>query len=322
MVRVRIGFIGAGNLANRVHYPSLARLEEAELVAVCDLNPQRLHATAERYGIEPSHRYTDFRQMLRQEEFEAVYIIMPPHHLYDLVIECLRAKKHVFIEKPPGVSLEQTYQMAREAERQGVKSMVGFNRRFIPVVREARRMVEERGPILQAVATFYKHYFAAPYYNGAVDILTSDCIHAVDMLRWMGGEVKRLAAVVERRMMDYHNSFHALMEFESGAVGVLLGNWVAGKRIHTFEMHARGISAFVDPDGVSRIYADDGAFYRELETRQVAGGEEFYQYYGFFQENRHFLRCILEDRTPETHFGDAVKTMELVDRIYHSPLTR
>lgn len=313
---IRLGLIGAGGMANGVHYPSLATFDDVEMSALCDLDTAKLAATAAKFGI--SRTFTDYRQMLAEVPVDAVYILMPPHQLFDLTIYCLNQKKHVFIEKPPGLTADQTRHMARAAERNGVHGMVGFNRRYIPLLRLCRERVDARGGIIQCVSTFYKCYRdPSAYYNGAVDILTSDGIHAVDLLRWMGGEVEEIASIVERRGADYHNVFNALMRFENGASGVLLGNWAVGGRVHRFEMHGYHISAYADPDHSATLIADNGTP-EVLDTKRVAGSEEFRVYYGFAAENRHFIDCLRDDREPLTSFADAVKTMELVERIYHA----
>jgi len=319
MRKVRIALIGAGSMANAVHYPSLAEFEEVELVALCDLLPDRLRATADKFAIEK--RYSDYRQMLDEVAPEAVYILMPPHHLFDLVIHSLERGLHVFIEKPPGITTEQTRQMALLAERHGCLTMVGFQRRHIPLALKLRRLVESHGEITQAVCSFYKNALGAPpYYGGAVDVLTCDAIHAVDFLRWCCGEVKSLASSVRALYADYNNSFNALMTFESGAVGVLLTNWTVGRRFFTFEMHSKGASAFCDPDEQGHFYAGNESEGQHFDTRQVAGSEELRVYYGFRDENRHFIDCLLTGEQPTSCFSDAVKTMELVDRIYRCAL--
>lgn len=319
MRKIRVGLIGAGSMANAVHYPSLAEFPDVELAALCDLDETKRRDTAGRFGI--ARTYADYRTMLAEVDPEAVYILMPPHHLFDITLHCLSQKRHVFIEKPPGVTREQTRNLALAAERNGCLTMVGFNRRFIPLVREVRRRVDEHGPMLQCVATFYKNSLGAgPYYGGAIDILTCDAIHAVDMLRFMGGEPARVAADVRSLHATYDNSFNALIRFENGCTGVLLTNWVVGKRVHTFEMHAKGVSAFVNGDTRAEIFTNNQDAGEVLDSRQVAGSDAFHKYYGFFGENRHFIDCILENRLPETHFGDAVKTMELVERIYRSQI--
>lgn len=315
MDTLRAAFVGAGSMANGVHYPSLAEMDDVELVGICDLDQQRLSATADKFGIE--RRYTDYKQMIEGTAPDAVYIVMPPHQLFDLVIHCLEHKLNVFIEKPPGVTCEQTRNMARAAERSGSLTMVAFNRRFIPAARAAKERVEERGPMLQCAATFYKNQIGAPpYYGGATDVLTCDAIHAVDALRWMGGEVVCAASDIRALHSEYDNSFNALLSFESGCAGLLLTNWAAGKRVHTLEMHAKGVSAFVDTDERAIIYKDNEPEGEQIRSRDLCGSEEQYKRLGFFAENRHFVDCVKEGRLPDTHFGDAVRTMELVDMIY------
>lgn len=319
MSRIRFGLIGAGGMANAVHYPSLAEMPDVELAALCELVPEKLQKTAERFGIRQT--FSDYRRMLTEVEFDAVYLLMPPHHLFDLAITCLRAKKHLFIEKPPGVTYEQARMMALEAERNGVIGMCGFNRRYIPLVTRVRAMVEERGPIHQCVATFYKRMLDGPaYYDGAVDVLSCDAVHAVDLLRWMGGEPRYVVGDVARLANAFDDRFNALIRFESGAAGVLLANWVAGGRVHQFEMHGPGISAFVNPDDRALILRDGQKEPEVLTTQEAAGSGEFRHYYGFSAEARHFVDCIREGRQPSSSLADAAKTMRLVNQIYAHPI--
>jgi virulence factor len=316
MDRVRLGLIGAGGMANRVHYPSLAEWDDVEMVALCDLDEGKLNETAEKFGI--ANRFTDYRTMLDEVEVDAVYILMPPHHLFDLVIDVIGRGKHVLIEKPPGVTSEQTRQMANAAEKAGVVSMVAFNRRYIPLLNLARKRVLDRGPMIQCVSTFYKdHRGNGPYYNGAIDILSCDAVHAVDTLRWMGGNVEQVSSDVQSRAgACYDNMFNALVRFENGGVGVLLTNWNVGGRRHTFEMHGEGISAFVDPDDRALIYEDNATEPETITTQEASESEEFRFYSGFAAENRHFIDCVKAGKETGSTLRDAVKTMELVDWIY------
>jgi len=319
MEKVKVCIIGAGGMANSVHYPSLAEFDDVEIAAICDLDEARLTKTADKYEIEG--RYNDYKKMVSEVDMDAIYIIMPPHHLFDLVIHCLNNKLNVFIEKPPGVMSEQTRNMALAAEKNDCLTMVGFNRRFIPLMVKAKEMVEEQGPILQCAATFYKNSIGAgPYYAGAIDILSCDAVHAVDTLRWMGGEVVAAASDIKKLYADYDNSFNALLKFKSGATGFLLTNWVVGNRVHTFEMHAKGISAFVDANDTAVIHSGNKAENQILKTQEVAGSSENHKFYGFYGENRHFIDCVKQKQMPSTNFADATKTMELVDLIYRSQI--
>lgn len=316
MDRVRLGLIGAGGMANAVHYPSLAEMKDVEMVALCDLVEEKLTKSADRFGIEK--RYTDYRAMLDTEQLDAVYILMPPHQLFDPVMDAIERKKHVYIEKPPAVTSDQVRQMATAAEGNGVLTMVAFNRRFIPVLNRAKSMVQARGPVIQAVSCFYKNYIGQPpYYRGAVDILTSDMIHALDTLRWIaGGAVLDVASDVRFHKASYANMFNALVRFDSGCLGVLLGNWYVGARRHVFEMHGEGISAYCNPDGDTLIFKDNSPEPEVLSTKKATGSDENRVYYGFAGENRHFIDCVKSGAQPQTSFSDALKTMLLVDAMY------
>lgn len=333
--RIRVGFVGAGELANSVHYPSLASFRDVEIAAICDLDEKRLNNTAEKYGVE--NRFRDYRLMLDKVSLDAVYVVMAPlptgHYIHAepmvrIVIECLRRGKHVFIEKPPGVTVEETKSMAKAAEESGCKTMVGFNRRFIPVSREAKRLVEESEPITCCLAAFHKNMVGKPEPWGCVDFLVADIIHAVDALRWMGGEVDRIVSYTSSFYAEYCNSFHALVKFKNGCVGHLCSNYSSGGRVHYFEMHSKAIYAFVnlpfEPERQEALILRDDRPYGEAEIIRnldlVGGRREQYVLYGFLQENRHFIDCIKEDRMPETNFKDAVKTMELVELIKASTL--
>jgi len=129
-----------------------------------------------------------------------------------------------------------------------------------------------------------------------------------------------VAALVKSYGTSFENAFNAFVEFESGATGVLLANWVTGTRTHTWELHGAGISAFVDADREARVFTDNGREPAVRTAAEVANSDAQHHTYSFFGESRHFINCIRSDRTPITHFGDAVKTMELIDAINGSDI--
>ena len=317
MKKIDIALIGAGGMANSVHYPSLSECKDVNIVGLCDLVETKLNATAERFEIE--NTFTDYKQMLEKTSPDAVYILMPPQHLFPLAIHCLNQKHHVFIEKPPGITLHQTREMALASEKNDCKTMVGFNRRFIPLMQHVKNIVEKHGPIIQCLSAFHKNSPNALYYDGIIDVLTCDAIHAVDTLRWLGGgEVKSVASDINSFNSERENSFNALVKFKNGASGILCTNWAVGGRIHVFEMHAHGVSAYVNPDagGKAIIHTSEGI--SEITTEKAANSNETYKTYGFYGETRHFVDCIQNDQKPLTCFADAVKTIELVQSIYQN----
>ena len=315
--KVRIAMIGAGGRALGAHYPALHDLPAAQMVAVCDVDEERRRAAAERFSI--ARHYADYVEMIEREKPDAVYAIMPPHHLYDVAATTMEMGCHLFIEKPPALTTEQTRQMALIARRCKVLTGVTFQRRFAPVIRQGKARCAARGTIHTAHASFYKNMLGAgPYYRGAADILTCDGIHAVDTLRYLcGGEVESLASDSRRLEAEHWNVHQALVKFSSGATGLLLVNFMTGRRMFTVEVHAPAISFFGDPEEGGQVFADgQTAVAEKLDPFELSGSREDYRAFGAYDINRHFIDCVQKGKQPETNFEDAVKTMELVDAVY------
>jgi len=260
--------------------------------------------------------------MLEREDLDAVYVIMPPMGLLPIVLDCLKAGKHVFIEKPPGCNSDEAWAMAEEAERQRVKTCVGFNRRYAAVYRYAKSEVLKQGEISLALAEFHKDMLGqGPYYG--MSILRTDIIHAVDILRDLLGEPIEVAAHVwsqYERWENSHNQFAAVIRFDSGAVGVLVASRTAGSRYERFEVHGKGISAYIRAPEGAEIHRQ-GEILEIVTDKKLTGTTDRRITYGYLDETRHFISCILNDETPLTNFTDAARTMDLVERIERFAVT-
>jgi virulence factor len=317
--RVRVAMIGAGNMANHVHYPSLASFDDVEIAAICDIDADRLHATATKYGVE--RRYADYRKMVEEVTPDAVYAIGPPHIMYDIWVWCLQQGLNLYIEKPMGITLHQAQTLAYLAADKGCITQVSYQRRTCPMVVQLREECLKRGPIVHAVCKFFK-YSIEPFTN-ARDHMLDDGVHAIDTLRWMcGGEVVALHSVTKRLMVPDINFIGALLEFDNGATGVMLNSWTSGRRIFSVEMHAPGICVEAEHEGKGVLYAQGDTQGVVYDTREIAGSDELYVYGGFQAKNREFIDCLKTGQQPGSNFADALKTMEVAFRILAQDLLR
>jgi virulence factor len=310
--KVRIGFIGAGHMANLVHYPSLASFPDVEIAAICDLNPTALQATATRYGVEAT--YTDYRAMLDEVDVDGVYVIGQPHLMYDLWVDCLRRGHNLCIEKPMGLTRHQAEMLAWLAEQHGCLTQVSYQRRSHPMVRHLRDECMQRGPIAHAVCKFYKSSLKPMI--GARDHMQDDTVHAIDTLRWMcGGEVVGVESRTRRVGAPDINLLIAQLYFDNGSVGVLMNSWASGRRIFAVEMHAPGICAEAEHEGEGWLYADGDTDGRAFDARSFTGSEELYVYGGFQAKNREFIDALKAGVQPQSNFQDALKTSLVAETI-------
>ena len=313
MEKVSVCTIGAGQMANRVHYPSLASFEDVEIVAACDIDAVRLRETAERWGI--GQTFADYREMVQSVQPDAVYAIGQPHLMYDIWIWCLSQGCNLYIEKPMGLTLHQARTLAHLASERDVVTQVSHQRRSSPLLQFAYRECRERGPITHAVCEFYK--WAPDAMFGARDHMMDDCVHAIDTLRWIcDGEVVDVESRCRRIGVPDVNWIGATLYFENGSVGYLLNSWVSGRRVFRVEIHAPGIAVDAEVEGAACIYAGGDHEGKRFEAKEVAGSDELFVYGGFQAKHREFID-VLRGRIEQTSspFSDGVKTMEVAETI-------
>lgn len=312
MNKVRVAFVGCGDQANFAHYPSLASFEDVEIAGICDLLDDRLEKTADKYGI--ARRYKDYQKMIAEVKPDGVYVIGHPDVMYPLWIWCLEQKLNLFIEKPMGLTIHQARNLAHLAQKNCCITQVGFQRRVCPIAVKLRDECVKRGPITHAVVRFYKRMMT-PQTN-ARDHMMDDGVHSIDTLRWLcGGEVVRVDSRCRRIGVPDINFISATLHFDNGATGFMINSWSSGRRIFDIEMHAPNICAEVELEGKGFLYADGDTKGVEFDTKAVAANDKIWGFGGFAAKSREFIDCLKTHTHPASSFSDAVKTMEVAERI-------
>jgi len=330
---VNVAIIGAGGIARSVHLPSLAEMDDVRVVAICDIVESRAREQADKYAIE--RVYTLYKEMLAAEQgrVDAIFVLVEPGNLFHVVWHCLDAGFPVFMEKPPGVDLYQCASLARKSADSGRIVQVGFNRRHIPLVRRVKEVLDEHTEINQVEGCFFK-YGTGAFDRGSLPAFESDVIHAVDLVRWFaGGEARAAATVAGSSDEPVLNRWSSVFQFDNGVTGIIKGNYRTGGRVHKFEVHGAALSAYVNlgfgtaaceatllshTGEVRYSLTARGAEERSVQRidgMELAGGDAFHRYYGFYFEDRHFIDCVRDGREPETSIHDAVKSMKLAHLI-------
>lgn len=328
--KMRLGVIGCGGMATNIHVPSIAEIENCEIVAACDLYEEKAKALAAKYNIPKT--YALHHEMIEQEEMDGVVILVNPERTYWVADMCLKAGLHVMMEKPAGINSYQAHSLERTAKEMGKIAAVAMNRRHIPLVREVLKRVKAATEITQIDSRFMKfsnihkdwHYTSA--YN-------CDIIHALDLLRYAAGsEPKDVATVVQQFDSPVDNAWTSVIRFENGITGTLRANYRCAGRFHDLEIQGPRASAFInlglgDITCNAKIYYGDGnSMYSAAstgveETRveyldgiELAGGRtEYSHYYGYKAENVDFVNCVLNGGTPICTIEDAAKSMDMAE---------
>ncbi len=318
---VRVAMIGAGRMANNVHYPSLASFDDAEIAAICDLAEGPLNATADKYGVD-----TDYRKMVAEVQPDGVYVIGQPHYMYDIWVWCLREGLNLYIEKPMGLTWHQAQMLAHLAEQKSVITQVSHQRRSSPLFVKLRQECLKRGPIVHAVCEFYKP--GPSPFIGPRDHMMDDTTHAIDTIRWICGgdwrdgpdarpaDVVAIESECKRIGTPDINWIGATLRFSNGSTGFVVNSWSSGRRVFRVEMHAPGIAVDADVEGKAYLYTEGDTNGQEYTAQQVAGGDQTYVFGGFKAKNREFIDSLKSGKElTSSPFRDCVKTMEVAEKI-------
>jgi virulence factor len=318
--RLRVGVIGTGGIA-RVHLAALGALPDVDLAALCDRDPGRLTAAATRWGARQTRAYTDFRQMLDEVRPDAVWVLVSVPATFAVTSECLSRGVPTLLEKPPGLRTAETQALAGLSARHGTRAMVAFNRRFNPWVRRAWEAVGAAGGGPPAVIVAEYHKGPQQYEHYPLEVnerwIGVDAIHALDLLKHLGGEVQDVRASSARHLHgDLPDSFHGVLAFKGGTVGQLVSTYTSVPKIERLQLFGDRCWAVAEGIGTgmatARLYRD-GAYHDLVLPDEDTSGTDSY---GYWAEDRHFVRCLLDDRPigpPAADLDDAVTTMVLVD---------
>ena len=126
----RIGSVGLGSIWNGVHAPGIQRSPNLELVAICDIDEEKLQAAGEKYGIPPERRFVDYHDLISCPDVEAVDICTSNDAHFEIAMAAVEAGKPYDLEKPITMTAEQADTLAKATEEKGLKNMVCFSYRF------------------------------------------------------------------------------------------------------------------------------------------------------------------------------------------------
>jgi predicted dehydrogenase len=262
-----------------------------KLAAICGRNEEATRAAAVRFGYESY--YTDWRQMLADDRVQLLDNGGPNDTHAEPSIAAAQAGKHVLCEKPLGRNAEESKAMLDAVQKAGVKHMVAFNYRFVPAIRQMRKLIESGalGRIYHFRASYLQEWIM-PHYNmgmiwrlqkkvsgsGALGDLGA---HIIDLGRYLVGDVKSVSAMTKTFIperpwgdgtmgtVDVDDAFAAVVEFENGALGTLEATrFAAGrKNANTLEVNGEKGSLRFNLERMNEI----DAFWIDDEPKETRG---------------------------------------------------
>ncbi|WP_419954269.1 Gfo/Idh/MocA family protein [Neobacillus niacini] len=326
MGKLRVAVIGCGSIAQHRHLPEYKSNKNVELIAVCDINEERAHTVAEKYGV---HAYTSYEELLNSGSVDAVSVCTPNYLHAPISIAALNAGIHVLCEKPMATSKDEAEAMISASQASGKKLMIGHNQRFVASHQKARKLIQsgEIGKIY-SFRTAFGHggpegwsvegkegwfFQKEKAFVGAMGDLG---VHKADLLRYvLGEEITEVGSFVETSAKEYadvDDNAVCVLKTESGIIGTLAASW-----------------AYVSKEDNSTIIYGEKAILRLEDDPtnslvvQYANGEVVNYQLGKIQSNdeggqnnthviEKFVECILHDEEPPVSGEEGMKSLEVI----------
>jgi len=330
---LNVGIVGCGYAAEQLHLPAIRSVPSLRVVALADSDPERVQKVGRRFGIE--RRYRDHQALLRDGEVEAVAVCVPPRAHAAVTLDVLDAGKHVLVEKPLCLDLDEAERLVERARRAPVSAMVGFNLRYHRHMRAARQAVRAGlvGPVelIRSVwSSQIRQQAGLPEWRRRRDTgggaLIEMAVHHVDLWRFLlGSEVDEVFASSCSETNDDQTAT-LCGRLRNGALAVS-GFSQRATEAHEIEIHGREGRLLASPyrfDGFELSPAS--MFPGDLKSRAhgvlrtlralpsmvaiARRGGSFLEAYQ--TEWQHFADCVRDRALPASSFDDGCRALEIV----------
>ncbi|RIU94758.1 Gfo/Idh/MocA family protein [Oceanobacillus picturae] len=327
---MNFAIVGCGFIAKK-HAKAIQEVESANLIAVSDKLPSAMQPYVEEYGADA---YESLDEMLLREDIDVVSVCTPTGLHAPLAIKVADSKKHVILEKPIAMTLEETDEIIEACNRNEVKLSIVHPNRFRPVVKELRKILDQNllGKISHANATVNwnrnQAYYDQAQWRGTKEfdggVLMNQAIHNLDLLLWFMGEPEQIFSMEATRLrkIEAEDVSTGVIKFKSGALGLVEASTTAYGQ--NFE---ESITLFGEK-GTVKIGGKNAIYFEHLEIEGVED-DEVIKIKEKIKEDPFgipghqciiddMLKAIEEDRQPAVSGEEGRKSLELVLSFYES----
>lgn len=335
MKKTRVAVLGTGFIA-QIHVESYHRfVSDAEVVAVFGRRLERAEEFAKENNIP--NFYDDIKELLSHEEVDVVDVCLPNYQHHFATMLALQSNKHVIIEKPLAMNLEEADEMITLAKEKNLKLMYAEELCFAPKYERVRALVEagavgEVYMLKQAEKHSGPHskWFYESETSGGGVMMDMGC-HALAWFRWMtnNSPVKSVYAdmktVMHNEISDCEDNTITIVEFENGVIAMAEDSWAKhGGMDDRIEVYGtKGVSyADLFRGNSALTYSKNGYDYAMEKAGSTEGWtftvyeEAFNQ--GYPQELMHFIDCVRNDKEPLVTGEDGRAVLEMINAAYAS----
>jgi UDP-N-acetylglucosamine 3-dehydrogenase len=298
--KLGVAVIGTG-FWGKNHARIYKELESTELIAVCDVNPERAKNIADQFGVKP---YASTSKMLKNRRVDAVSICTWSTKLAREALRSLKMKKHVLVEKPMATNTKQAKKLLETAEDNSVCLTVGFLMRFIPGLKRIKEAVASK-KIGDMVCATAKRVSQWPERIGDVGVVKDTAIHDIDIMKYLTNEDPACvyAKTGNMRHKKFEDYAQIMLTYEDGKSAFIESNWLTPYK--TRKLIITGSEAIMKLDYITQ------ELWIERQKKTVQPKYKFKE--PLKLELQHFVNCIINNETPIISGLDGLKALKIAE---------
>lgn len=322
--RVKLAILGAGGIS-RVHIAGiLEHADKAECVALCDISEENLELRSAQLGSSPA-RYNDFNTLLQEQTDLDAVIVALPHKLHaPAILAAAAAGKHILCEKPMCTTLEEADEILAAVRDSGVTYMSAHNQLFFPVVRAAKRLLDDGliGPLrwvrtqdcfLANAGAMTNTWRGSVATQGGGELIDTGYHPSYLLLYLAGAPIAEVRGSMSRFHMKIEGEDTASVQvrFQNGVLGEVLTSWAMELPYGTFKLHLVGEKGEL-------FGSDDELFYRPAGFTDPARLALPTIESTFTEQLGHFAECLQTGERPPHGAEEGRAVLELILRATES----
>lgn len=336
---MRYALIGCGRISP--NHIAAAKANQLKIVAICDVEPKNMMDKKLKFELsDDTHMYTDYHEMIEKEKPELVAIATESGKHAQIALDCIEAGINLIIEKPIALSLADADKIVARSREKGVKVCACHQNRFNKSIRKIRDAVEKQrfGRLFYGTAHIRwcrdHEYYDRASWRGTWEqdggALMNQCIHNIDLLRWMmGDDIIEVVGMTDRLNHDYIQAEDlgiALVRFANGSYGIIEGTTDIYPRNLEETLYLFGEKGTVKAGGQSVNIIEEWRFSDmlddpdEVKAQYHEAPPNVYGY-GHTPLYADVISAIKEDRDPYVSAEAGRRALELVLAIYQSAAT-
>lgn len=332
---MKYALIGCGRIS--LNHIAAAKINDLEFVGICDVDEKMLYDKVAKFNLKGVAQYSDYHKMLEKEQPDLVAIATESGKHATIALDCIEAGCNLIIEKPIALSLADADAIIELAKAKGVKVCVSHQNRFNKSIQKIREAIEQNrfGRMFYGTAHIRWcrdwEYYSRAEWRGTWEqdggVLMNQCIHNIDLLRWMmGDEVDEVVGMTDRLNHPYIEAEDlglALVKFRNGSYGVIEGTTDLYLKNLEETLYLFGEKGIVKAGGTSVNRIEEWRFSDQLDDPEKiisSYKEEPPNVYGFGHTPLYadVIDAIENDREPYVNAEAGKKALELVLAIYTS----